>query len=327
MTQRELTEITVIGDDDTGLVARVTSLLFERGINIEDLDQAVRDDLFRMTMRVDTAGMETTRDALRADLGELGDDLGVDVRVRFPDDRETKRIAVLVTKESHCLRRLCEAEADLDAEISVVIGNHPDLESVAEEYDVPFHDIGDAQGNADEEHLLDLLGEYDADLVVLARYMRILGPNVVFRYEGRIINVHPSLLPAFPGAKAYRQAKEAGVRLAGVTAHYVTTDLDQGPIVAQRAFNVPDGASVETLKERGQPLEADVLLEAVRLHLGDDLSIHRGRTKLRDDAAEVATGASDDSAYQLGMPPELDRATPDEPTDERLVAPPETSDD
>ena len=333
MTRSELTEITVVGDDDTGLVARVTTLLFERGINIEDLDQAVRDDLFRMTMHVDATGMEGSREELRANLDELGDDLGVDVRVRFPDDRETKHIAVLVTKESHCLERLCETEDELDAEISVVIGNHPDLEPVADEYGVPFHDIGDEQGTADEEELLDLLGEYDADLVVLARYMRILGPNVVFRYEGRIVNVHPSLLPAFPGAKAYRQAKEAGVRLAGVTAHYVTTDLDQGPIVAQRAFNVPDGASVETLKERGQPLEADVLLEAVRLHLNDDVSVHRGRTELRDDAAEVATkttpeeNGETDAAYQLGMPADLDRATPDGPTDERLVVPPQSDDD
>ncbi len=330
MTRSELTEITVVGDDDTGLVARVTTLLFERGINIEDLDQAVRDDLFRMTMHVDATEMEGTREQLRADLDELGADLGVDVRVRFPDDRETKRMAVLVTKESHCLEQLCEAEEDLDAEISVVIGNHPDLQPVATEYGIPFHDIGDEQGNADEDELLDLLGEYDTDLVVLARYMRILGPNVVFRYEGRIVNVHPSLLPAFPGAKAYRQAKEAGVRIAGVTAHYVTTDLDQGPIVAQRAFNVPDGASVETLKDRGQPLEADVLLEAVRLHLNDDVSVHRGRTELRDDAAEVATagadGETDPDAYQLGMPGELDRATPDEPTDERLVAPPRSDD-
>ncbi|WP_135827646.1 formyltetrahydrofolate deformylase [Halorussus halobius] len=328
MSQRELTEIAVVGDDDTGLVAGVTSLLFERGINIEDIDQAVQDGLFRMTMHVDTAGMETTEDALRADLQRLGDDLGVDVRVRFPADRETRRIAVLVTKESHCLERLCEARENgtLDAELSVVIGNHPDLAPVAEEYGIPFHDVGDEGGTPDEDELLDLLGEYDVDLVVLARYMRILGPNVVFRYEGRIINVHPSLLPAFPGAKAYRQAKEAGVRIAGVTAHYVTTDLDQGPILAQRAFNVPHGSadgdsatggagsrepSVADLKARGQPLEADVLLEAVRLHLDDAVTVHRGRTELREDAG----------GYQLGMPEALDRETPNRPTDEGLPEP------
>jgi len=315
MTQSALTEITVVGDDDTGLVARVTTLLFERGINVEDIDQAVRDDLFRMTMHVDTAEMDASRDELRADLRELGDDLGVDVRVRFPADRETRRMAVLVTKESHCLERLCEAAAEdeLDAELSVVIGNHPDLQPVATEYGIPFHDIGDAEGTPDEEALLDLLAEYDTDLVVLARYMRILGPNVVFRYEGRIINVHPSLLPAFPGAKAYRQAVEAGVRIAGVTAHYVTTDLDQGPIVAQRAFNVPDGTGVEVLKERGQPLEAEVLLEAVRLHLSDDVAVHRGRTELREEA--------DESSYQLDMGSALDRATPDRPTDGPVAAP------
>jgi formyltetrahydrofolate deformylase len=320
MSRSALTEITVVGDDDTGLVARITTLLFERAINVEDIDQAVRDDLFRMTMHVDTSEMETSRDDLREELHDLGEDLGVDVRVRFPADRETRRMAVLVTKESHCLERLCEAAAagELDAELSVVIGNHPDLQPVATEYGIPFHDVGDAEGNPDEEELLDLLTEYDTDLVVLARYMRILGPNVVFRYEGRILNVHPSLLPAFPGAKAYRQAVEAGVRIAGVTAHYVTTDLDQGPIVAQRAFNVPDGAGVGTLKERGQPLEAEVLLEAIRLHLADDVAVHRGRTELREEA--------DESEYQLDMGPELDRATPDQPTDESVVAP-KSSDD
>jgi formyltetrahydrofolate deformylase len=320
MSRSALTEITVVGDDDTGLVARITTLLFERAINVEDIDQAVRDDLFRMTMHVDTSGMETSRNDLREELHDLGEDLGVDVRVRFPADRETRRMAVLVTKESHCLERLCEAAAagELDAELSVVIGNHPDLQPVATEYGIPFHDVGDAEGNPDEEELLDLLTEYDTDLVVLARYMRILGPNVVFRYEGRILNVHPSLLPAFPGAKAYRQAVEAGVRIAGVTAHYVTTDLDQGPIVAQRAFNVPDGAGVGTLKERGQPLEAEVLLEAIRLHLADDVAVHRGRTELREEA--------DESEYQLDMGPELDRATPDRPTDESVVAP-KSSDD
>jgi len=328
MTEPELTEITVVGDDDTGLIARVTTLLFERGINVEDLDQAVRDDLFRMTMRVDASDAEVDRERLRADLRELGRDLDVDVRVRYPAEREARRLAVLVTKESHCLERICEAVASgrIDAEVGVVVGNHPDLRPVAEEYGVPFHDIGDDDGNPDEDELLDRLAEYDADLVVLARYMRILGPNVVFRYEGRILNVHPSLLPAFPGAKAYRQAKEAGVRIAGVTAHYVTTDLDQGPIVAQRAFDVPDGVSeqgsegsetasheptVETLKRRGQPLEADVLLEAVRLHLNDDVAIHRGRTELRGDADD----------YQLGMGPALDRATPDAPTDDGLADP------
>ncbi|WP_459191634.1 formyltetrahydrofolate deformylase [Halosimplex sp. J119] len=305
---RELTEIVVVGDDDTGLIAEITSTLFERNINIEDLDQAVREGVFRMTMRVDTSEMIVKEETLRENLHELGDELGVDVQVRFPDDRETQQIAVLVTKESHCLEAIFEAWAsgNLGADVEVVIGNHSDLQPLAEKYDVPFHDIGDEKGTPDEDELLDLLDEYDTDLVVLARYMRILSPDVVFRYEDRIINVHPSLLPAFPGASAYMQAIEEGVRIAGVTAHYVTTDLDQGPIITQRAFNVPDDATEEELQEIGQPLEAEALLEAIDLHLNDEVTVHRGRTKLRDPEE---TGA------QLGAPEDLDQANPDRPID------------
>ncbi len=303
----DIAEITVIGGDDTGLVARVTSLLFERGLNIEDLDQAVRDGVFRMYLAVDTSEMVCTEEKLRTDLHALGEDLGLDVQVRFPSDRETQQIAVLVTKESHCLEALFEAWAndDLGADIGVVIGNHDDLQPLAAHYDVPFHDIGDEGGQQNEDQLLELLGEYNADLIVLARYMRILSPNVVFRYEDRIINVHPSLLPAFPGAEAYRQALDEGVRVAGVTAHYVTTDLDQGPIITQRAFDVPDDAGLDDMKRRGQPLEADALIEAVRLHLNGDVSVHRGRTSVRENG----------DRYQLGLPEELEDVTPDRPVD------------
>jgi len=306
---RHYTEIVVVGDDKKGLIARVTSLLFERGINIEDLDQAVRDGVFRMTLHVDTEEMVVTDEKLRGDLTDLGDELGVDIQVRFPSDRQTDRIAVLVTKESHCLEALFQAreEGELDAEISVVIGNHDDLEPLAAERGVDFYNIGDEKGVPDENRLLDLLAEYEVDLVVLARYMRILSPNVVFRYESRIINVHPSLLPAFPGAEAYRQAREEGVRVAGVTAHYVTTDLDQGPIITQRVFDAPAGADAEELERRGQPLEAAALVEAVRLHLDDAVSVYHGRTEFRDDV--------DRSQYQLGLPEEADALRPSEPRD------------
>jgi len=305
---RKYTEINVVGDDDTGLIANVTSLLFERGINIEDLDQAVREGVFRMTTRVDTTEMVCTEEKLRHDLQDLGAELGVDVQVRFPSDRATQAIAVLVTKESHCLEAIFEAWAsgNLGADVEVVIGNHDDLAPLADRYDVPFQDIGDEKGTPDEAELLELLSEYDVDLVVLARYMRILGPEVVFRYESRIINVHPSLLPSFPGASAYLQALEEGVRIAGVTAHYVTTDLDQGPIITQRAFNVPDDAEEADLERLGQPLEAEALLEAIRLHLDDDVSVHRGRTRLRDP---------EDADAQLGAPAVLDRENPDRPID------------
>ena len=314
----DLAEITVIGEDDTGLIARVTSLLFERGINIEDLDQAVHEGVFRMTMHVDASGMEGTREALRGDLRELGEDLDLDVQLRFPGDRDTRNIAVLVTKESHCLERLLAAhESDeIDADISVVIGNHDYLFPLAEEHGIPFYDIGDDGGQPDEDWLLDILADHDVDLVALARYMRILSPDVVFRYENRIINVHPSLLPSFPGAQAYRQAIEKGVRVAGVTAHYVTTDLDQGPIITQRAFSVPEEtyhgdpaedmeAAVAALERRGQPLEAEALLEAIKLHLDDEVVVRRGRSHLRDGT----------EGYQLGLPASVADELPESPVD------------
>ena len=314
----DLTEITVIGEDDTGLIARITSLLFDRGINIEDLDQAVHEGVFRMTMHVDASGMNGTCDGLREDLGDLGADLDLDVQVRFPGDRRTRNLAVMVSKESHCLERLLEAHESgaIDAEISAVIGNHDYLFPLAEEHGIPFYDIGDESGQPDEEWLLDILADHDVDLVALARYMRILGPDVVFRYENRIINVHPSLLPSFPGAQAYRQAVEKGVRVAGVTAHYVTTDLDQGPIITQRAFSVPEEVyhgdpaedmeeAVASLERRGQPLEAEVLLEAVRIHLNDDVVVRRGRSHLRNGA----------EGYQLGLPESVTDELPEGPVD------------
>ncbi|MFB6235575.1 MAG: formyltetrahydrofolate deformylase [Halopenitus sp.] len=307
----DLTEITVVGDDDTGLVAGVTQLLFERAINIEDIDQAVRDGVFRMTTKVDCAEMVCTREKLRADLQELGEELGVDVRVRFPDSDDVPQLALLVTKESHCLEAVLSAVDDgtVEAEVAFVAGNHDDLEPLAAEYGLPFHDVGDETGSHDEARLLELLDDHDVDLIALARFMRILSPEVVFRYERRIVNVHPSLLPAFPGAQAYRQALEAGVRVAGVTAHYVTTDLDQGPILTQRAFDVPADADVADLKARGQPLEAEALVEAVRLHCNDDVAAHRGRTELRGEADDYRLGLS---ASQQADNPEGPVDTPSE---------------
>ena len=288
----EFAEITVVGGDKTGIVANVTSLLFERGINIEDIDQAVRDGVFRMTLHADISEMVCTRETLRDTLSDVADELGVDIKVRFPSEDRHRGLAVLVTKESHPLEYVLERRDELDAEIRVVVGNRDDLRPVAAEHDVPFHDVGGESGKPDEGAMLDLFEEYDVDCVALARYMRILSPDVVFRYEGRIINVHPSLLPAFPGAEPYRQALDAGVRIAGVTAHYVTTDLDQGPIIAQRAFDVPPDANRVDLKARGQPLEAEVLFEGLRLHLNDDVAVHRGKVDFRGDFEDYQIGLS-----------------------------------
>ncbi len=313
MTKQRYTEITIVGEDDTGLIANFTNLLFERNINIEDLDQAVQDGLFRMTMHVDATEMVCRETTLREDLQELGEELGVSVQIRFPDEDDSRNIGVLVTKESHCLEALIEAveSGALEGTIACVVGNHADLEPIAEQADIPFYDIGDENGTPDETELLERLDAYNVELIVLARYMRILSPEVVFRYERRIINIHPSMLPSFAGAEPYRQAIDAGVRVAGVTAHYATTDLDQGPIITQRVFDVPDDATPETLRRRGQPLEAEALLEAVHLHLSDSIYVHNGTTHLREDV--------DEAAVQLGTPTQLEAAIPDGPTDDTDV--------
>ncbi|QLC33060.1 formyltetrahydrofolate deformylase [Halarchaeum sp. CBA1220] len=304
----EFAEITVVGGDKTGIVANVTSALFERGINIEDIDQAVREGTFRMTLHADISEMVCTRETLRESLDDIAADLGVDVTVRFPSEEVARGLALLVTKESHPLEYILERRDELDAEIRVIVGNHSKLEGIADAHDVPFYDIGTESGKPDEERLLELLEEYEVDCIGLARYMRILSPDVVFRYEGRIINVHPSLLPAFPGAEPYRQALDAGVRIAGVTGHYVTTDLDQGPIIAQRAFDVPPDADRADLKARGQPVEAEVLFESLRLHLNDDIAVHRGKVEFRGDPEQ----------YQLGLTPEARDANPNAPVDDAL---------
>ena len=288
------TEIVVVGDDATGLVARVTSLLFERGCNIEDLDQDVRDGVFRMRLHADTDGMVCKPATLEEDLQDLGTELGVDIRVRLADADAARKAALLVTKEAHAPRAVLEACKDgtLDAEVPVMIGNHGTLRSLADEYEVPFVDVGDDGGSHDERELLRVLDEYDVDCLVLARFMRILSPEIVFRYEGRIVNVHPSLLPAYPGAEAYRQAVEGGARVHGATAHYVTTDLDQGPIIAQRAFPVAPDDDPSDLKEQGQPLEAEALVAGLQAHLDDAIVVRRGRTHFREGV--------DPDAYDLG---------------------------
>ena len=203
---RDYTEITVVGDDDTGLIARVTTLLFERDINIEDLDQAVRDGVFRMTMHVDTDEMSCSEADLRAALRELGEELGQDVQVRFPADRETRTIAVLVTKESHCLEALLEAWADgqLGADIEVVVGNHDDLRPLAEQYGLDFHDVSDKKGGPRRGAAAGAAGGVRHGPRRAGPVHAHPEPGGGVPRRGRIIDVHPSLPPAFSGAEAYR---------------------------------------------------------------------------------------------------------------------------
>ncbi len=273
--------VTVIGKDKSGVIAAICQFLFEKGGNIEELDQHVTHGLFTMHLEVSWPTNGHTAETMAEGIMAIGERMGMDVGWRQENGRaeDTVRIGMLVTKEPHAPAAVLAGCRDgIGAEVALMIGNHPDLAELAESAGVPFYHVDDRDKAAHEHRILELLREHDVDLVVLARYMRILSPNFVWRFPHRILNIHPSLLPAFPGAVPYRQALERGVRVAGVTAHLVTVDLDQGPIVAQEAFSVAPDATLKDVMAIGRALEAKVLVDGVRAWC-DGLEVGWGRAR------------------------------------------------
>ena len=165
----------------------------------------------------------------------------------------------------------------------MVVGTEETLKPMADEAQIPFVVVQSRSQEEAEVRMLEICREYEIDLIVLARYMRILTPNFVWRYPRRIINIHPSLLPAFPGAYAYRQAFERGTKVVGVTTHYVTENLDQGPIILQESFGVGPDDTLEAIKSKGQRLEAETLTKAVRLHLENRLEVRWRKVRIKPE--------------------------------------------
>lgn len=263
--------ITVVGKDHEGVVASFTNLIFQKQGNIEKVNQNVIKGLFGMHLE---ASFSREFDVKKFDreLQDLGKQLAMEVSV-YHEINSDKNIAVFVTKEQHCLEALLAAKSQLKGKISIIVGTEKTLESYAKKAGIPFVLVDEKEQQKAEDHLIEVSRKYDIDLVVLARYMRIMTPNFVWRYPHRIINIHPSLLPAFPGAFAYAQAFERGTKIVGVTAHYVTEELDQGPIIFQDSFKVDSADTLETIKEKGQELEAQTLLKAVKMHLEGKLEV------------------------------------------------------
>jgi formyltetrahydrofolate deformylase len=276
---RKFTEITVIGKDKKGVIARFTTFLFENSINIEDLDQNVIRGMFSMTLHADASNMSISKNELENGLIKLAAEMNMDVKIRFPGSISMPKMAIMVTKESHCLETLVKAwhDNEINVDIPCIIASCDDLKPIAVKENIPFYVFDAKDRRENEAGMLKTLEELEVDFIVLARYMKILSPDFVWRYENRIINIHPSLLPAFPGAQAYRQAIEKGVRIIGVTAHFVTMDLDQGPIITQKAFNISSNASINEIKQKGRELEQEALLEAVVKFLSGELKIHWGK--------------------------------------------------
>ena len=268
--------------DRTGLVAALSELVFRHGGNIVDADQHAERDSGQFFMRLvwDLAGFALDRPALSAAIDELAARFDLAWELTFSDVRP--RVVVFVSKSPHCLYDLllCQQLGELRGDIVHVVSNHDTLADVCEHFQVPFSAIPVERDSRDaaERQQLALLDRLGADLVVLARYMQILSPAFVDRWPGRIINIHHSFLPAFVGARPYHQARERGVKVIGATAHYVTSELDQGPIIEQDVCRVSHRDDVEDLVRKGRELERQVLTRAVRMHLERRVLIHENRT-------------------------------------------------
>ena len=274
---RQFATITVIGCDKTGVIARVTNFLFEQRANIEALEEQVTRGQFSMTLQASWKSSELKSDSLRAGLENSPRQLGMEIKLRLTDPTRRQRFAIMVTKETHCFDALMAVKLKADA--ALVIGNHADFAPRAKKLKLPFASINWNDRAQAENRALQLIEEHEIDFIVLARFMKILSPNFVWRYKNKIINIHPSLLPSFPGPQAYRQAYESGVKIVGVTAHFVSMRLDEGPIIAQGAFHTRPGMALKDLIARGQQLEAAVLVKAVKLYLGKRLDVYWGVVK------------------------------------------------
>lgn len=265
--------ITVVGKDREGIVAAFTNFVFENGGNIEKVNQNVIKGLFGMYLEV---SFTKTVDVKKFDSGIqfLSKKEKMDVSTHHETNSE-KNIAILVTKEPRCIETILDAVKKklLQGSISVIIGTEKTLETIAKKAKIPFIVIEESNQEKAEEKIMEVCKKHEIDLIVLARYMKILSPNFVWRYPNRIINIHPSLLPAFPGALAYTQAYERGTKIVGVTSHYVTENLDQGPIIFQDSFKVDPNDTLEEIKSKGQKLEADTLLKAIKMHLENKLEV------------------------------------------------------
>ncbi|HEX7031897.1 MAG TPA: formyltetrahydrofolate deformylase [Nitrososphaera sp.] len=285
---KTIIEVTVVGPDRKGVVADITNFIFKNGGNIEKINQNVVRGLFGMQLEASFA--QIGRKQLDDGLKQLARRLNMEIKVHYQEPDRLQNMAIFVSKEPHCIERLLEArkKGEIKANIPVIIGSDNTLKSIADSAGIPFHAVVHTDQAKAEKKILGLIDQYNIDLIVLARYMRILTPNFVWRYPNRIINIHPSLLPAFPGAYAYVQAYERGAKIVGCTAHFVTEDLDQGPIISQESFKVSNNDTLDTIKRKGQEMEAATLLEAVRLYLENKLEVYWGKVYIKgEDGAKT----------------------------------------
>ncbi|MER6912411.1 formyltetrahydrofolate deformylase [Streptomyces sp. NPDC000594] len=277
--------LTLSCSDKQGIVHAVSSYLFITGCNIEDSQQFGDRDTGLFFMRVHfTAESPVTLEKLRASFAAVGDSFQMDWQIHRAE--EPMRIVLMVSRFGHCLNDLLfrSRTGALPVEIAAVVSNHRDFEELVSSYNIPFHHIPvtkDTKVEA-EARLLELVREEDVELVVLARYMQVLSDDLCKQLSGRIINIHHSFLPSFKGAKPYHQAHARGVKLIGATAHYVTADLDEGPIIEQEVERVGHGVTPEQLVAVGRDVECQALARAVKWHAEHRILLNGRRTVVFD---------------------------------------------
>jgi formyltetrahydrofolate deformylase len=272
--------------DRRGIVAAVASFVAAHGGNIVDLQQHTdhTDSSFFQRIEFELDGLTLARDEIAAAAAPVMDEFSMRWSLRFTDERP--RVAVLVSRESHCLNDLLHRQrsGDLAIDIPLVVSNHPDHAEMTAWFGVEYRHLPIVDGDkaAQEALLVAALTAHGIDLVVLARYMQVLSPAFCDSWAGRAINIHHSFLPSFSGARPYHQAHERGVKLIGVTAHYVTADLDNGPIIEQDVIRVSHRDHVDNLRRKGRDLEVAVLARAVRAHVEHRTLIYGRRTIVFD---------------------------------------------
>ena len=273
--------LTLSCTDRPGITARVTGYLYENGGNILEAQQFNDEAGGLFFMRVEFAPGTADADALRAGFAAIADEYGMTWQMRGRESR--RKVALLVSKFDHCLGDLLYRNriGELNMDVVAIIGNHPkEALSISLLGDVPYHHFPITRDTKPQQEALikQVVTETGAELVVLARYMQILSDDLASFLSGRCINIHHSFLPGFKGAKPYHQAYARGVKLIGATAHYVTADLDEGPIIHQDVESVTHSDTPEDMVRKGRDVERRVLAEAVRMHLADRVLLNHDKT-------------------------------------------------
>ncbi|MEC0092764.1 formyltetrahydrofolate deformylase [Paenibacillus macquariensis] len=268
--------------DGPGIVAAVSHFLHQHGANIVQSDQYTMDPaggMFFMRVEFDLVELEQKLPGLEEQFKEVASMFKMNWRIHNVNRK--KKMAIFVSKEDHCLVELIWQwqAGDLDGEIAMVVSNHPDMKEYVESFGIPYHLIPVTPDTKKEAEMrqLEVIGD-DIDVIILARYMQIISPTFIEHYRNRIINIHHSFLPAFVGGKPYNQAYHRGVKIIGATAHYVTEELDGGPIIEQDVQRVSHRDDVRELKRIGRTIERVVLARAVKWHIEDRILVHENKT-------------------------------------------------